>query len=73
MPKTVILLGPFAYLHRVGIGIYAHDWITSVWRLEQKWGMVQVYPVVPILLVESEIPSELVRELMKLTTWLMNV
>jgi hypothetical protein len=37
-PGTVVLLGSVSHLHRVGVSLYAKDWVTSVARLKKKWG-----------------------------------
>ena len=70
-PGTVILLGSASHLHRVGVSIYARDWVTCISRLEQKWGGVQICPVIPIL--SGECPSEIAREVTELGAWLIDV
>jgi hypothetical protein len=37
-PGTVVLLGSVSHLHRVGVSLYARDWVTCITRLEKKWG-----------------------------------
>jgi hypothetical protein len=67
-PGTVLLIGSASHLHRVGVSLYARDWNSCVAKIEQKWGGIQICPLVPIL---SESCSQaVVREITEFAAWL---
>ena len=45
---SVLLIGSAAYLHRLGVQSYAHDWTRVVARLGRRWPNVRVSPLIPI-------------------------
>ena len=70
-PGSVICLGSVSHLHRVGLTIYAQDWIRIVAVISKKIDGVQICPLVPIL--HHGVPGSLATDLIQLATWLSTV
>ena len=70
-PGSVVCMGSASHLHRVGLTIYAADWIRCVATLDKTIDGIQVCPLVPIL--SHDIPGSLATDLIKLAIWYSDV
>jgi hypothetical protein len=67
-PGSVILLGSASHLFKVGVGMYAADWVAEVHKLELRFKNVNFCPLAPILRELS--PGSIVQDLETLSVWL---
>jgi hypothetical protein len=64
---STVLMGSASYLHRVGTGQYAREWVQCVNRMGRKWPNCRVGPLIPIF--QEKVPGGMVRELVELAAW----
>ena len=46
---SVVLFGAVSYLHRVGVSVYAREWVHTVGRLSRRWPNVRSGPLIPLI------------------------
>jgi hypothetical protein len=66
-PGSVFLYGSASHLHRVGVSLYASEFVDCGTRVGARWKNVHFCPLVPIM--RESTPGSMAREIEKLASW----